>query len=156
MDQRKLTLWILWGSMLMSLVVYGVMPILLTEPLEGFGAETATTLAPILVMLGLGLAVASFVLRKLLLDRPLAAGTLDPDTPEGAQRIQTGFIVAWVLSEAVGIFGLVLWFLGRDTSLLYGFLAAGAVLLALHAPLASRQTKPPTLQDLASGRGTIG
>jgi hypothetical protein len=155
MNQRKLTLWILWGAMLMSLVVYGVMPLLLVGT-EFPGDETAATLAPILVVLGLGLAVASFVLRRLLLDRPLAAGTLDPETPEGAQQIQVAFVVAWVLSEAVGIFGFVLWFLGRDATLLYGFLVASAGLLALHAPLASRQTKPPTLQDLASGRGTIG
>jgi hypothetical protein len=155
MDQRKLTLWALWGSMLMSLAVYGALPLVLSMD-EPASTNTAAMLTPILMLVGLGLAIASFVLRKLLLDRPLAAGSLDPTTPEGAQQIQTGFIVAWVLSEAVGIFGLVLWFLGRDTTLLYGFLAAGAVLLAAHAPLASRQTRPPTLQDLAAGRGNIG
>ncbi len=154
MEQQKLTLWMIWGSMLMSLAVYGALPLLLAG--ETPNAETASSLAPILGLVALGLAVASVVLRRTLLDAPLAAGEIDPETPEGAQRIQVGFVVAWVLSEAVGIFGLVLWFLGRDTALLGGFLAASAVLLALHAPLASRQAKPASFEDLAAGRGKIG
>ena len=158
MEQRGFVLWILWGSLVTSLIVY------LGIALAGVGLQSGEPsasgswqlLAAILGVLAGGVAVGTFVLRSALLTRPVRAGVVDPSTPAGAQRIQTAYIVVWVLSEAVGIWGLVLWLLSASWSLFLPFLAGSALLLLLHAPRAANHTRPASLQDLASGHGTIG
>jgi len=155
MAQLRFQLWLIWGVLLSSLVIYaGVAAVLVSG--EATDPETASRLTPIFALVALGAAVTSFVLRNVMLTRPLARGALDPETPAGAQRVQTAFVLAWVFSETVGLFGFVLWFLGRDWNVFLAFLSAGAVLIALHAPLASRLRAPTTFQDLAAGRGKIG
>ena len=69
------------------------------------------------------------MLRNVMLSRPLARRAFDPETPEGMQRIHMAFVLVWTLSETVGLFGFVLWFLGRDWGLLAAFLIAGAVMV---------------------------
>lgn len=141
--------WILWGSMLASLAVYAALPALLPE------AEPLAALSiPFVGGLLLGAAVVgttSVVLRQVLLVRPARSGRLDITTAEGSARWLQVSIALWVMSESVGIAGLVLWFFYRQAGLLYPFLAGAALLLVVHAPrtaslLSSRDLARPGVE----------
>lgn len=124
-------LWILWGSMLVSLAIYGFIPFFVAWEHETPGSDA------LVIALGgvaVSTAVATFVLRRLLLAAPIANRSLDPSTPAGRARIFQAHLFCWVLSESVGLYGLVLFFLYGSRPLLYGFLAGAFVLMLLHAP----------------------
>jgi hypothetical protein len=98
-------------------------------------------------------AVATFVLRRLLIAGPIANRSLDPTTPAGRARFFQAHVFCWVLSESVGIYGLVLYFLYGSRPLLYGFLAGAFVLMLLHAP---RQPQVSASTDRARPDVKIG
>ena len=155
MNQHRLTLWVVWSSLQMSLAIYAVIALL------GVGGSPSDPDTTRLMALALGLiavptAAATFVLRRVLLTRPIAEGRVDPASESGMQRVQTANILIWALCEAIGIWGLVLWFLSSRWELLLPFLAAGSLLLALHAPRSSYLDRHEQLKALASGEGTIG
>ena len=85
-------------------------------------------------IVGVATGVASLVMRQLLLVRPARAGTLDPSSPAGMQRVSTGLLMCWVFSESIGIYGLVLFFLYRVPGLLYPFIGAAVARMLVHAP----------------------
>jgi hypothetical protein len=125
--------WLVWGSLLMSLFIYGAMPYLI-PPLPHTPPEPLRVLVMALAVVALLEGLATLAMRHFLLLGPVRAGTLDPETPAGAGRVWTLRILCWVLSVSIGIYGLVLFFLYRQTSLLYPFLGAAAALLIIHAP----------------------
>ena len=99
---------------------------------------------------------ATFVLRGRLITRPLASRELDPASADGARRLQGALVLVWALSESVAVQGLLVWLLSGSWSLLLSFLGMAAFSFVCHAPRNAVLSAPPTLEELASGRGTIG
>ncbi|MBW2359682.1 MAG: hypothetical protein JRG84_02155 [Deltaproteobacteria bacterium] len=155
MQAARFTLWVIWGTLLASVALYAALPLVVAPPGEGMerGAEA--------LQLGLGLvsiasAAASFVLKRILVLAPIARHAIDPCTPAGAQRIQTGYIFAWMLAESIGIYGLVLYFLTTDARTMLPFVAGSALLMLLHAPRAAAITDSQGSHDLAGRPDPIG
>ena len=144
----------LWWSLVVSLVIYvGVAQLAITpEPSD----ELVETLFPILAVLSIGVAVGSLVYRRHALVGPIQSGQLDLATRIGRQRAFQPFIVNLVLSESVGIYGLVLAFLSGNRLFAVGFAAAGLALLYLHRPTASDIQPPRSPHDRAHDPTPIG
>lgn len=125
--------WILWAAILMSVLVYALMPFFLpidASPSEGSDVVFVGSFALLAAMC----AAASFAVRHLMWIAPLERGELDLSSTSGRARFFQVSLVCWVLSESVGICGLVLFFLGSSQAVLYGFVLGAVVLLGIHAP----------------------
>ncbi len=156
MDQQRQILWVTWSVLVLSLGIYAGVAALGIKSSNNPDLEFAHLMATALFVLAIPTAGLTFILRNRLITRPITRGSLDPSSPSGAQKLMRGFMLTWVISEAVGIWGLVLWFLSGSWSLFLPLLIAGAFLLGWHAPREALFTRPATLEDLAAGRGTIG
>ena len=85
-------------------------------------------LLPAFFVLGCAQAGLSFAVPAFLARMPVPAAMTDT-----ARRRQMK-IVQWAICESIGVLGLVLYLLGAGASWLWGFCAAAAMLLGVHAP----------------------
>ena len=155
MQGARFTLWVIWGTLLASLSIYAGLP-LVTAPFGDAMEGGAEALRLCLGLVAIATAVASFVLKRVLVLGPIARNAIDPNTPAGARRIQTGYLFTWVLAESIGIYGLLLYFLTHEMGSLLAFVGGSALLLLLHAPRASDIEQAPGSRDLASRPDPIG
>lgn len=152
---RSQQLWIVWGVMLGTLVLYAAMPLLLPAP-TGTPSEPQPIFVGALAFFALFGGLATLVIRRVGLIRPARDGSLDVHSPAGGARFFSMSVITWALSEAVGIYGLILFLMFRRPSLLYPFLAAAALLLLVHAPRTSPLTPPAATRRLAQPDVKIG
>lgn len=128
----------LWLAFVASIAVYGLVAFVLTKtgslPAQ---PETADRLRLPLGIAACAAGGASLWLRSrhgaAHSDVPTPAHPPQLAAPPGAAVPPLG-IVAWALSEAVALFGLVLAFLGQRFEDFVPFAAAGVALLILHRP----------------------
>ena len=125
-------LWIVWGAMLFSLVIYGVVlrfieptgemdPSQLQMMLMAFSVVSATEIGVI------------FFLRNLLFFGRIEDGEFD-DRDEVAQGYFTTSVITWALCEAIGIYGLVLSMLTGDITYFLAFGLVGGALMLYFRP----------------------
>jgi hypothetical protein len=86
--------------------------------------------------------VGTVILRRRALVGPIQSGRLNLTTPEGQARAFTPFILNLVLSESVGIFGLLLAFLSGQPVYSIVFSAGALFLLFVHRPNAPDLVAP--------------
>lgn len=134
--QNRLLWWTLMGSLVAYTAVAHVVEMAPEEPMD------VDLLLALFVGLSLAVAVGSLAYRRRALAGPIASGALDPSTPGGQVRAFQPYILNLVLSESIGIYGLVLTFLSGDTVYALGFCIAAAVLLFLHRPTAPDLSPP--------------
>ena len=124
----------LWWALVVSLfinvlVAYLVpLPVDLRAPIE--------LLTPLFAAATLAIAVGTVVYRRRALADPIQSGQLDPRTPAGFQQAFRPFIINLLLSESVGIYGLLLVFLSGDPDYSVAFTAVALVLMYVHRPTA--------------------
>jgi hypothetical protein len=99
-------------------------------------------LLPVFAGVSGAIAAGTIVFRRRALAGPIQAGRLDPSTPEGFQAAFTPFILNLVLSESVGIYGLVLAFLSGQPLYSIVFSAAAIALMVVHRPTAPDLVPP--------------
>ncbi|MGH0035653.1 MAG: hypothetical protein ACQGVK_11565 [Myxococcota bacterium] len=136
---------ILWWALAVSLVLYmGVAHVVPgpEEPGQGVGA-----MFPILALVAIAVGAGTLFYRRRALAGPIQSGTLDLASDAGRQKAFAAFILNLVLSESVGIYGLVLSLLSGDPLYAVGFGLAGLALLYLHRPGASDLKPPPGMQS---------
>ena len=130
-----LTVFIIWGALCSSLLVYAGMLSSMT-----FGpAKADVTSTGMVVALGAGSASAlSFLLRKMLLG-DFTAGRLSLDDPANRSRFVAGNIVVFALSEGVGALGFINGIMsnGRGDAWV-PYIGLAFILMLLHIPLPSR------------------
>ena len=142
---------ILWGALTLSTVLLVVVSVVAQKDPQ---AALQPGQLPVLAVVALGAAVASFVLparlaRQASLKRP-AMGEGEPGRFAHAEnaarsalaRGQTGFILSMALSEVVSMVGLVLHMLGAPLAISSSFFAAGTLLAASHFPRLRRLVAP--------------
>ena len=125
---------ILWGALVASLLIYLVVAFVAAP--EGNPDFPVGIMAMTLAALSVATAVGTFVYRKSALAGPIQRGEIDPSSQEGMAKAFPPFIVCLVLSESVGIYGLVLAFLAGEGAYAVPFVLAGVALLYLHRPTA--------------------
>ncbi len=133
---------IIWGAMILTLVVYLVVAKLVEGQMKPVGAdfplETMT-----LALFGVSLVtfIVTHYIRKAMLkvsDRgPVIAATRNQFTQSqhpAAGKYTTAIVVAMALSESIGIYGLVLFFLSKDSMTLYLFIIMSATAMFYYRP----------------------
>lgn len=123
-EERHRALVIIWGAQLMSLLMFFVLTrVVGTEAAGESGHETLDWLLPALATLGF---LLSFLLKRRMLAQSVERQEM--------ARVQTGYILAFVLCELSGILGLLYSFLVGWSPLYYFLFGLAAFGLALHFP----------------------
>jgi hypothetical protein len=135
MKPVQLIVFIIWGALCTSLLVYaGMISVMTFAP----GKADTSSFSNIIALAAGSAAALSFVLRKLLLGG-FATGTLSLDDPAHRGRFIAGNVVVFALSEGIGALGFVngVSSSGRIEAWL-PYIALAFVLMVLHIPLPSR------------------
>ncbi len=130
----------LWWALVASLLIYVVVAHAVNVP-PGPDVQVRVV-APILALLSVGFGVGSLIYRRRALSAPIQSGELDPATAEGRQRAFVPFVLNLVVSETVGVYGLVLAFLSGDPAYSMLFSSAALVLMFFHRPTAPDLVPP--------------
>jgi hypothetical protein len=129
-----LIVWIIWFALLSALGVYvGLAFTSAPTPATPPESSLPTLLATLAVVIG----GTSVMLRPLLFGG-LKSGRVELNSMAGGQKLLTGNIICFALSESVGIFGLVLAFQGYPQESWWVFFVAAAALMFIHLPLPAR------------------
>lgn len=144
---------LLWWCLVVSLLIYVIVAHALELP--GNRAAPVDLLFVVLSAISAAVAAGTLVYRRNALVRPIQSGELDPSRPEGMQRAFQPFILNLVLSESIGIYGLVLTFLSGEPLYALGFCAAALVLMYVHRPTAP-DLVPPMSSPRPIGSDPIG
>jgi hypothetical protein len=127
---------IIWSVMLVSLAIYLFVGLQVTKNLQiSTNEDTYTVFKSVLYILACLILIAAWYIRKFLLSRkgqPVQA-TQALDHPI-LQRYFVASIISWALSESIGVFGLILFFLGRSTTDLYILILIAAIVMFLYRP----------------------
>lgn len=125
----------IWGALVMSLLAYIIVaPLILETSQIDLSAEAYSTLR--MTMYGvafLTLAAAWFVRRSILAAQRVPRPTKSRQHP-AIQRYTTAMIIALGMSEAIGIYGLILFLLGKNQVDLYLLTALSAAAMTLYYP----------------------
>ena len=129
LGQQQQQIGLIWGAMLSTVAVYGVVCALAVRSAAVGAAADA-------MWIRYGCSAAGVVLGALSVwwQRHFLATDPLPPIVLGFAQMQRHGIVVWVLSEAVGICGVVTAFLLHDAHEYIPFGAAAAALLLLHRP----------------------
>lgn len=127
---------IIWWAMLMSLAVYLIAGRMAAPGMKtALGDEAFGTLRSALYALGLATLVASRYVRRLIMSwRGRAVDRLVARPVPDMQRYSSAVIASLAMSESVGIYGLVLYLLGKDTADFYLLLGLSAAAMVYHRP----------------------
>ena len=136
LDRGMFVLKIIWSAMLVSLAIYLFVGLQVTKNLQiSTNEDTYTVFKSVLYMLTCLILIATWYIRKFLLSRkgqPVqATQALDHPT---LQRYFVAAIISWALSESIGVFGFILFFLGRNTTDLYILILIAALVMFLYRP----------------------
>jgi len=132
---------ILWWSLVVSLLIYVV--VAHVASVRPRSDAPISELSIVFAVLSVGVGIGTLVYRRHALAGPIQRGELDPTSTEGRVRAFQPFMLNLVLSESVGIYGLVLAFLSGEGALSIPFVAGALVLMLLHRPTAPDLVPPP-------------
>lgn len=136
---------LLWAILCVSQLIY-IQVAYSMGPSEST-SEAADQIFPALLFIALALAVGTIYCRKRALVTPIASGQINLETTQGLAKAFTPFILNLVLSQAVGIYGLVLSFMSGEPLYTVGFVAASLTLMYIHRPTSAElQAQPPSTQ----------
>jgi hypothetical protein len=131
--QARLTRTIVWVALLVSQAVYVALLLSGTVPVQK--APSAGAIFPI--ALGAAATTTAIIAHNLWRRASGAGRPLHEVAPDAAGAVPQ-YLIAWVLDESVGIYGLVLGFLGFPSATWALFSAAGFLLLLVHRPRPAR------------------
>ncbi len=136
LNKGLLPLKIIWFAMLMSLVIYLFVGLYAGTHFSPLMKEDALgILRTLLYVVSLITLIATRYIRKLFL---LEKGQYQQASQSlqhfALERYKIATIVALALSESIGIYGLVLFFLGKNHMDLYLLIAMSAVAMFLYRP----------------------
>ena len=126
---------IIWAALAMSLIMYVfAVPLLLGDTNLVLPAEAYADLRLTLYGIAFATLVASWFVRRLILaGKPSATPTKSRQHPV-IQRYTTAMIVALAMTEAIGLYGLVLYLLGNNRTDLYLLTTLSAAAMTLYFP----------------------
>jgi hypothetical protein len=136
LGRGMLVLNLIWFAMLVSLVIYLFVGLQITNNLEtSVNEKTYSVFKTVLYMLTCLILIATWYLRKFLLFRTVqpVQATQALDHP-ALQRYFIGAVISWALSEGIGVFGLILFLLGRNAMDLYILILIAAIAMFLYRP----------------------
>ena len=122
-------------AMLVSIALYLVAGERLARTLAH---HPANALFHALSFISISIVGATVVVRRTLVLGSEALLKETPDDTLAATRWRTGYLILYVLCEALGVFGLILRMAGFTLANVWGFYLGGVLLLLLYSPRAPR------------------
>jgi hypothetical protein len=131
---------LVWFSLVVSQLIYaGIAWLVDLPPRDG---DLIGVLAPTLGVLSLGMAVGTIFYRRHALVGPIQSRTLDLEKPADFAKAFQPFILNLVLSESIGVYGLVLALLSGQLTWCLVFGGAALAMLWFHRPTAPDLVPP--------------
>lgn len=136
LDKGLLTLHIIWFAMLMSLAIYLFVGLLVKTTLPtSMDENTFTVLKRILYAVAVVILFITKYIKNLILNSKVQIGqTPNISRHSVLQKYTIAMVITWALSESIGIYGLVLFFLGKNAMDLYVLISISAVAMAIYRP----------------------
>ena len=136
LDKRLMTLRIIWFAMLMSLDIYLFVGIQVgTNVQSSINEDTLGILRTVLYAMTFAILIATRYIRKLILSGKSQVSQLAQVLKHPAlQKYSAATIVALAMSESIGIYGLVLFFLGKNSTDLYLLILISAAAMVMYRP----------------------
>ena len=142
LDSAWKVIMVIWGALVFTLAVYLIVAKLVEGQLKPMGVDLPIESMTIALF---GVSIVTLIIthyiRKAMLkvsDRgPDAAAVRNPSIQiqnPAAGKYLTAIIVAMALSESIGIYGLVLFFLSKDSITLYLFISMSAIAMFYYRP----------------------
>lgn len=142
-DKGMIVMWIIWGAILVSLFVYVLVCHLAGDQIR----QNANPAIPldlfknILYAVSLITLIISYFVRKAVLV-VRSSGTRTGASNISQQSTQPAFIgkytvamiISLALSESIGIYGVVLYFIGDSLQTLYTFIGVSAIAMIFYRP----------------------
>jgi hypothetical protein len=135
-DKRLMVLRIIWFALLISLVVYLFVAIRVgTSVQPSISEEAFGILRTVLYVMAIVILIAAKYVRKLIM-----SGTNQVNQPVLAwehlalQKYSAATIVALAMSESIGVYGLILFFLGKNPRDLYLLILVSAAAMVVYRP----------------------
>ena len=129
---RRNRLRVLWFALVGAQLTYLHVPFVAArtgKPAEpGFVWRLTLALAAVSLITAGG----TLLYRRRALVSPIQSGHLDPDSTVGAWQTFTVFIVSWVLTTSISIYGLVLALLSQNPTVAFPFALPALGLMYLH------------------------
>ena len=142
-ENKLFVMWIIWGGMVGSLAIYVVICNLIGDQIRRpIGPSfPLTLLRNILFGVSIVTLIATHFIRKLILKKPSGgpeSASASQPSPHNIDKTSPKYIVAMIISlvlcESVGIYGLVLFFLGGSFQAMYTFMIISAVGMFYYRP----------------------
>lgn len=155
LDKGLLTLKVIWSAMLMSLAIYLFVGLQLAANVRSsMDKETFGIFKIVLYIVALAILIVTRYVKKMIL-----SGKGQNRLPTRASRhpslqtYTTAMILAWAMSESIGICGLVLFFLGKNPMDLYLLILVSAAAIFMYRP---SKEELLTLSREVRGNSTTG
>jgi len=136
LDKRLMTLRIVWFALLMSLGIYLFVGFQVgTNVQSSMNEDTLGILRTVLYAMVFAILIATRYIRTLIL-----SGKSEVSQPAqvlkhpALQKYSAATIVALAMSESIGIYGLVLFFLGKNSTDLYLLILISAAAMVMYRP----------------------
>lgn len=142
-DKAVVTLWVIWGAMLVSLLIYVFIGSQVPEEMRQKlgGALPLDLIRKILLGVAAFTLIVAIFIRKRIVEGGSAgydmksSMALDPSTsPSALGKYMTAMIISLGLCESVGVYGLILFFLGDSFQTLLIFIGIGALGMVFFRP----------------------
>ena len=135
-DRRLMILKIIWFALLMSLAVYLFVAIRLAANVQpSISEEAFGILRTVLYIMAIAILIAAKYVRKFIM-----SGKSQVSQPVLAmehlalQKYSAATIVALAMSESIGVYGLILFFLGKNSTDLYLLILISAAAMVIYRP----------------------
>jgi hypothetical protein len=155
LDKRLMTLRIIWFALLMSLAVYLFVAIQVgTNVQSPINEDTLGILRTVLYAMAFAILIATRYIRKLIM-----SGRSQVSQPAQAferlalQKYSAATIVALAMSESIGVYGIILFFLGKNSTDLYLLILVSAAAMVIYRPRKDEMLSLVQVGPMDSGAG---
>jgi len=125
----------IWLALFLSLILYVfIAPMLFNSAQVTFSEESYRTLRLALFTCAILTLMLTWFLRKYLLNAPQGKRTTNSNHHPAVARYISVMMVAMGMSEAIGVYGLVLYVLGKNHQDLYLLTLLSAIAMLLYFP----------------------
>jgi hypothetical protein len=156
LDKRLMTLRIIWFTLLMSLGIYLFVAIQVgTHVQSSINEETFGILRTVLYAIAFAILIATRYIRKLIMSGKSQVTTSAGFGALALQKYSAATIVALAMSESIGIYGLILFFLGKNSTDLYLLILISAVAMVIYRPRKDEMLHRVQEGRVDSGAGSV-